>query len=288
MPVSSKKRKTVATEPEVQPKKKVKVTHDDVENKKNAKDKGKRRETDAEAEFQVIQASLVVSVPPAFADDPKKGVNEMLDSMIMRKPRHIPALRGVVLSHSNLVFLTSTAAINTDCPFLICRVQFDATVWSPRVGMKLVGKINLSSPDHVSLLLHRTFNVSIPRHHIPADDWEFEQGPSEDDPPEDASNEEVDEAADENAEERVTGRWVRKDSGQKLGAESRYLEFTVIGLAVANEMLSLVGSIQLDPFSSDHVPLTARTKPNLASDPARNKDSVSDVDDLETDSDEDE
>ena len=42
--------------------------------------------------------------------------------------------------------------------------------------------MNLCSPDHVSLLVHRTFNVSIPRHHIPSDHWEFEYGPAENDP----------------------------------------------------------------------------------------------------------
>lgn len=44
------------------------------------KDKGKGKAT----EFQVINASLVVSVPPVFASDPRAGVQEMLDSMVMR------------------------------------------------------------------------------------------------------------------------------------------------------------------------------------------------------------
>lgn len=46
------------------------------------KDKGKARETDTE--FRVVQASLVVSVPPVFSSSPRKGVEEMLDSMVMR------------------------------------------------------------------------------------------------------------------------------------------------------------------------------------------------------------
>lgn len=51
--------------------------------------------------------------------------------------RYIPALRGVVLSHSNLRFLSKTGAVQGDCPFLVCPIEFDATIWSPRVGMKL-------------------------------------------------------------------------------------------------------------------------------------------------------
>lgn len=51
--------------------------------------------------------------------------------------RYVPALRGVMLSHSNSRFLSQTAKIINECPFAICDVGFDATVWSPQVGSKL-------------------------------------------------------------------------------------------------------------------------------------------------------
>ncbi|KAJ7462202.1 hypothetical protein B0H11DRAFT_2054598 [Mycena galericulata] len=246
MSTASKKRKPAAPDPGLQPRKRAKIAVKNAE-KSRTKEKGKARENDPEAEFQVVQASLVVSVPPIFASSPQTGVQEMLDSMIMR---YIPALRGVVLAHSNLSFLKPTAAITADCPFLVCHIQFDATVWCPRVRMKLVGKINLCSPDHISLLLHRTFNVSVPRHHIPTDEWEFEQAPTEDDP-----DGEAEPPADE---KRVGGRWVHKTTGKRLGGKNGYLEFVVIGLTVANEMLSLVGSIQDDPFSPEHVAVPSK------------------------------
>jgi hypothetical protein len=113
--------------------------------------------------------------------------------------RYVPALQGVVLSHSNLAFTSDTALILPDSPFARCTITFKALVWSPRVGMKLSaysheissesithklseGKINLCSPDHISLLIHRTFNVSILRHHLPFEEYEFEYGPAENDP----------------------------------------------------------------------------------------------------------
>lgn len=43
----------------------------------------------------------------------------------------------MVLSHSTLGFLTKEAIIQADCPNLVCTVEFDATIWSPRIGMKL-------------------------------------------------------------------------------------------------------------------------------------------------------
>ena len=103
-----------------------------------------------ENQFQVATTSLVLSIPPIFAGNPRGGVEEILDSMIMRylhstlssklssnSVRYLPALQGVVLSHSNLRFLNNTATIRGDSPFLVCTVVFDATVWSPRVGIKL-------------------------------------------------------------------------------------------------------------------------------------------------------
>ncbi|KAF8161045.1 hypothetical protein B0H34DRAFT_699182 [Crassisporium funariophilum] len=216
--------------------------------------KPKRSHNGNISDFQVVKASLVISVPPIFAANPRAGIEEMLDSMIMR---YIPSLRGVVLSHSNLSFVNRTADIQGDCPFLVCSVAFDATVWSPRVGFKLCGKVNLCSPDHLSLLVHRTFNVSIPRHHIPTDVWEFEYGPAENDPEYGQPTQDEDDLHQVEKTSKINhdtgGKWVHRLTGEKLGEVDGILEFTVIGLTVANEMLSLLGSLQPDPLSPEHV-----------------------------------
>ncbi|KAG2132637.1 hypothetical protein BD769DRAFT_1448709 [Suillus cothurnatus] len=214
---------------------------------------GKPHPEPSTSEFRVTKSTITLSVAPVFAGNLRAGVEEMLDSMIMR---YIPSLCGVLLAHSNLHFLSPTASINADCPFAICNISFDATVWSPSIAMKLVGKIILYSPDHVSLLLHRTFNVSIPRHHIPQDVWEFEYGPAENDPEYgegDAGTKDGDGAkAEGEAVPEANGQWVHRVTGTRLGGTDGYLEFTVIGKTVANDMLSLQGSIQPDPFSEEH------------------------------------
>ncbi|KAH9485351.1 hypothetical protein JR316_0002259 [Psilocybe cubensis] len=38
----------------------------------------------SDGEFKLVQASLVLSIPPVFAANPAAGANELLDSMIMR------------------------------------------------------------------------------------------------------------------------------------------------------------------------------------------------------------
>ncbi|KAI5120336.1 hypothetical protein M0805_009412 [Coniferiporia weirii] len=236
---------------------------------KKAKKDGKEHKKKAtkDGQFQVVSASVVVSIPPRFAMDPMAGAREMLDSLIMR---YVPALKGVMLCHTDVRFLSEVAIIKQECPFLNCIVGFDATVWSPQIGMKLSGKINLYSPDHVSLLVHQTFNVSIPRHHIPSENWQFEYGAAENDPefgPNAAAFEETEmdamkvdgEGPDDpkSSNEESTGVWVHKITTDKLGGAEGRLEFTVIGLTVANQMLSLVGSVQPDPFSPEHVPQPA-------------------------------
>lgn len=88
-----------------------------------------------------------------------------------------------------------------------------------------VGKVNLCSPDHVSLLIHRTFNASIPRHHLPADNWDFEYGHDPEFGPEAQASE--DDSA--GVESESAGKWVNRLTGEKLGGTHGQLEFTVIG-----------------------------------------------------------
>ena len=110
-----------------------------------------------------------------------------------------------------------------------------------------MGKVNLCSPDHISLLVHSVFNASIPRHHIPSESWEFEYGPAENDPEfavEEPTNKESKDGDVEMVEvgERTPhepghpeaptssgGRWVHPLTGDMIGGKSGYVEFTVIG-----------------------------------------------------------
>lgn len=76
--------------------------------------KKRRKEShDTKSEFRVVNASLVLSVPPVFAANPLVGVQEMLDSMVMRcafMPR---------MYDRNLTFLD----IIIHCRELSCRIR---------------------------------------------------------------------------------------------------------------------------------------------------------------------
>ncbi|GAA5977127.1 hypothetical protein JCM11641_001309 [Rhodosporidiobolus odoratus] len=58
--------------------------------------------------------------------------------------------------------------------FTLAEVEWEGVGWRPKIGMKLVGTPTLSTPSHISLLLHNLFNASIPSSHIPSDQYEFD------------------------------------------------------------------------------------------------------------------
>ncbi|KIO32229.1 hypothetical protein M407DRAFT_66977 [Tulasnella calospora MUT 4182] len=239
-----------------------------------SKKKGKRKMEDGESAFAVVSASIRLSIPPVFAAKPLAGVEEMLDSMVMK---HIPSLKGVVLSHSNIQFLDEAAQILNECPFSICNVGFDALVWSPRVGMRLTGQVILFSPDHIALLVNRTFNVSIPARHIPDDEYEFDYQANEVDGPINGVGErnrkvpeemEGDETLKDSASSQhepavddpqidAMGRWVKRNTCERVGGPNLMVEFTVVGMILANQMISLIGSLQPDPLDPRHSEVAA-------------------------------
>lgn len=65
-------------------------------------------------QFQVASTSLVLSVPPIFAGNPRGGVEEILDSMVMRYPHstlpqsYLPTLLDTFQPCKELYFLIPT------------------------------------------------------------------------------------------------------------------------------------------------------------------------------------
>ncbi|CAE6482884.1 unnamed protein product [Rhizoctonia solani] len=208
------------------------------------------------AEFKLVQARTHISLPPRFAGDARRGVEEILDNLVMR---YVPSLRGVLLSHTNHTFASSVAIMYAEGPYPTTRVEFEAGVWAPEVGMRITGRISLHATDHIGLLVHRTFNASIDRAHIPGDgEWEYVHGPVANDP-------EIND--EERQDDEESGRWVNSQTGETLGGESGLVEFTVIGYTIANQMLSLHGSLQPDPFAPEHY--TARQTTAQPSEPTQ-------------------
>ena len=107
-----------------------------------------------------------------------------------------------------------------ESPFSVTELEFAALVWSPSIGQRLKGRVTLCSPDHISLLVHHTFNVTIPKEFIDTNAFKY-------------------------AHDSVNngGRWVNKYSTQVLAQIDNVLEFTIIETNINNQMLTLTGSL---------------------------------------------
>jgi hypothetical protein len=187
------------------------------------------------------------------------------------------------------------------------------------VDKSKAARVKLSSTDHIGLLAHDIFNVSIPKYHIPLSEFVFQHGPAENDPMFGwgaGSMKDVDADGDANIADAsavwgvdgdgdanaAIGTWVRVNGGEPLGGERGEVEFTVVGYAsrnsrlvskmfvsdlhvylpkhptipllschpclksnslrTANNTLTLIGSLQTDPFSPSHVPEATLSNPS--------------------------
>ncbi|GAA5896148.1 hypothetical protein JCM6882_008502 [Rhodosporidiobolus microsporus] len=176
--------------------------------------------------------------------------------------------------------------------FTLAMVEWEGVGWRPRVGMKLVGTPTLSTPSHISLLLHNLFNASIPSSHIPLTDYVFDpecdvpavvterrnaavplkslteqvrakaEGEVEKVEEKEENGEVKEESAEEEEEKKVEeeeedeeelyqekGWWVHQKTREPLGGKEGRIEFTLVGLATSNSLLSCTGSLLPDPFS---------------------------------------
>src|SRR4051794_40762125 len=95
------------------------------------------------------------------------------------------------------------------------------------VSLSAVGTHSLSSPSHISLLLYKTFNVSIPISHIPTEHYEFDHSIgtkklTRSGTPSTVDSEDSDSELDDDDEEggehsQDLGRWVDKRTGRVVG-----------------------------------------------------------------------
>ncbi|KZO98917.1 hypothetical protein CALVIDRAFT_525875 [Calocera viscosa TUFC12733] len=277
-PVSSKKRKHADVDPGQSEASTSTASAQKHKEKKHRKAKAKAAASHAvlgneagplDQPFTRLRATMTVSIPPMFVNNPRRGVEEMLDSLVMK---YSPTLEGVLLAHSQLSFLSPTALLIADSPFSTARISYTALVWQPRIGMRLRGSVSLCGPDHVGLILEKTWNCSVPKWGIDELVWEYVPGARE-------------EEGGEGEEGVDSGWWKTKMSGDPLGRERKTVDFTVVGMTIANQMLSLTGSLLSDPLnpanlpSEDSLPLKNAQQPPRATSPG--SDASSDLDPTE-------
>ncbi|ORY93036.1 hypothetical protein BCR43DRAFT_496220 [Syncephalastrum racemosum] len=206
----------------------------------------------AHSSFSQIEVKLYLHLAPLWANNPMEGITEQLNAFMMK---YVPEVDGIVLAHSDTRLVNDKGIILNESPFCHFYVRVKFLVWKPRKNTRLVGQINLQSQDHIGLLIFGTFNASIPRARIPSDKYEWrafetpvEATPTEKNEEEDEDSEESEENAEENSvmvgrKRSKHGEWVVTSTGEALGGNDGIVEFNVVDIIEANDILTVTGSL---------------------------------------------
>ncbi|XP_049859948.1 uncharacterized protein LOC126354388 [Schistocerca gregaria] len=119
----------------------------------------------------VLQRSIrKLPLQPYSLSDLQGSIHEVLDANLAKFDHE---LKGILLSYKNIKIVKNIANVLYDDSRLYLTIQADFYLFRPEVGCVLRGIVNKRSADHVGCLVHKAFNVSIPRPECETDgDWQ--------------------------------------------------------------------------------------------------------------------
>ncbi|KAI9179419.1 hypothetical protein H9P43_004739 [Blastocladiella emersonii ATCC 22665] len=201
--------------------------------------------------FSKVTATFYIHLAPKFVGSPMRGVEDHLNHMLLRFSDKVG---GVVLSYSNVEFLTDRAPILYDSPFMHFHISADLLVFAPKVGSTIRGVVNKQSPTHIGLLVFNLFNVSIATADIPSDVFAFHADESAAAPAAAAEHEYPGKRHRRGpggaaaAAAALAGNWVHTESDVliEVGTE---LEFAVTEVLKSHDFVNIKGSLVDVPFT---------------------------------------
>ncbi|XP_050580846.1 putative uncharacterized protein DDB_G0282499 isoform X2 [Bombus affinis] len=101
-----------------------------------------------------------VGLHPFHLTNLNTALNEILSSNLNS---YDPDLKGFLLAYKNPKLLTPLGEIFYDTCFIHVDTEADFYIFRPEVGCTLKGTVNKKGLDHIGILVHKTFNVSIPK-----------------------------------------------------------------------------------------------------------------------------
>ncbi|OXU19018.1 hypothetical protein TSAR_009536 [Trichomalopsis sarcophagae] len=97
---------------------------------------------------------------PFHLTDLNAALREILNSNLFC---YDAELNGLVLAYRNPKLLSSLGDIMYDTCFVHIDVEADFYIFRPEVGRSLKGFVNKKGTNHIGILLHKVFNVSVPK-----------------------------------------------------------------------------------------------------------------------------
>ncbi|CAF4923227.1 unnamed protein product [Pieris macdunnoughi] len=110
----------------------------------------------------VIEKKVTQNIPlqPWCLGNLKESVKNLLDYKIGKFDKEF---NGILLSYKNLRILQNVGAIRNDNSDIQFQIQADYFIFCPYVGATLRGIVYQKNITHLGVLVHRVFNVVIPR-----------------------------------------------------------------------------------------------------------------------------
>lgn len=124
------------------------------------------------SDFRVVNVSVPVHLPPSRLASVESGVREQLNQYLLR---YVEDLGGVVMLYRNVQLpRTRLGVIFQNRPQVNFKVKVEFLIFAPVVNSTIVGRVTTVAHDHIFLLVHQCWNVTIPRDAIP-DKWQFDR-----------------------------------------------------------------------------------------------------------------
>ncbi|CAG9584635.1 unnamed protein product [Danaus chrysippus] len=110
----------------------------------------------------VIEKKVIqnLALQPWCLGNLQDSIKNLLDYKIGKFDKEF---NGILISYKNLRILQNIGAIRNDNADIHFQVQADYFLFRPYVGATLKGVVNKKSATHLAILVHRVFNVVIPR-----------------------------------------------------------------------------------------------------------------------------
>lgn len=115
--------------------------------------------------FEEATAIHTIPVSPSQLGDLQDATSRYLDLQLFRPSIK---LQGIPLVYTKVELLDRTGSIVGENPYVHLTVRVLWTLFCPRLGARLGGRINYQSKEHIGLLVLGYFAAIIPSHHLEA------------------------------------------------------------------------------------------------------------------------
>jgi DNA-directed RNA polymerase I subunit RPA43 len=126
--------------------------------KKKKTKTGARRGDASRPGVEACEFRKTLALQPRYAASVKAGVLARLAENVQHYDHGV---QGVLMAFSEVALLQPHGKLLGESPFVYVTVRCKASVFKPRAGLVLAGRVNKVSSSHVGILVYDLFNASV-------------------------------------------------------------------------------------------------------------------------------